>query len=178
MNYLQKWGLMASLFTASLGIASPALADFSADDVAVIAQVCVAIDRGELTETDLDMLDDEEYAALMSACGFVSDGSVSEAEMSVFEEYYVVFQEDIVSVETVVEHTVVTEEYTEEVTVEEYTEETVEEYTEEEMVEEYTEETVEEYEEEETVEEYTEETVEEYEEEVAEEAEEEAEEEE
>lgn len=89
MNYLQKWSLMASLFTASLGIANPALANFS--------------------------------------------------------EAYYGSQENTVSVETVVEHKVVTEEHTEEI---------VEEYTEEVIIEEVTECTVE------ATEEYSEETIE------------------
>lgn len=138
MNKLQKWAMvLASTVTAGMGVASPALAEVSTADVALIVHACFAIDQGEVTEADLTMLDDAEYSALMSACGFVSDGSVPETNMVAFEEYYVVFQEDVVAFETVVE------EYTEETVVEEYTEETVvEEYTEETVIEEYTEETV------------------------------------
>lgn len=151
MNKLQKWAMvLASTVTAGMGVASPALAEVSTADVALIVHACFAIDQGEVTEADLTMLDDAEYSALMSACGFVSDGSVPETNMVAFEEYYVVFQEDVVAFETVVEEYTV--ETSEETVVEEYTEETVvEEYTEETVVEEYTEETV--------IEEYTEETV-------------------
>lgn len=169
MNRLQKWAMLLTGMTAmSLGPASPALA-ISAEDVAVIARACVALDRGELTEADLTMLNDTEYAALMNACGFVSNGSVSQVNMATFEEYYVVFQADMVSFETVVEeHTI---EVTEETTIEEYSieEESLEVTEETEVTEEYSEESVEaedsldqEYSEEteSTDEEYSEESVE------------------
>jgi hypothetical protein len=104
MNSIQKWGMLVGILAVGMGIAKPAMAgSISASDIAIIVKACVAIDRGEVTADDLDVLDDEEYSALMNACGFVADGSVSESEMSSFTEYYTVFQSQITSFETVVE---------------------------------------------------------------------------
>ncbi len=102
MNMLQKWAMMATVAAAGFGVAAPALAEVSEYDIALIAQACIAIDRGDVTEEDLTVLDDEEYGALMAACGFALDGSVTEAEMVEFESYYVVFQQDVSTFETVI----------------------------------------------------------------------------
>ena len=112
MKTFQKWAMAVAAVTAGLGVAAPAMAGISAKDIALIARTCVAIDRGDITEADLSALNDDEYSALMGACGFAEDGVVSASEMSQFETYYMVFQQDVTSFESVV--------YSEETTTESY----------------------------------------------------------
>jgi len=102
MKTFQKWAMAAAAMTAGFGVVTPAMAGISAKDIALIARTCVAIDRGDITEADLSTLNDDEYSALMGACGFVEDGVVSASEMTQFETYYVVFQQDVTSFESVV----------------------------------------------------------------------------